>query len=100
MNSANHTSNSSQNLFERLRLASKVWIHGFVRTKNKIAATKVVQSVPGQLAVRVVQQLGKDDATHMAASVSYYAILSLFPLLLGLSSAVGLVSSSARRQQQ
>jgi membrane protein len=28
--------------------------------------------------------MGADDATHMAASVSYYAVLSLFPLILAL----------------
>ncbi len=37
-----------------------------------------------RLGVRVVQEMGNDDATHMAAGVAYYAILSLFPLILGL----------------
>lgn len=37
-----------------------------------------------RLGVRVVQEMGHDDATHMAAGVAYYAILSLFPLVLGL----------------
>ena len=36
------------------------------------------------LLVRTVQEMSEDDATHMAAGVAYYAIFSLFPLLLGL----------------
>ena len=36
------------------------------------------------LVVRTVQEMSDDDATHMAAGVAYYAIFSLFPLLLGL----------------
>ena len=34
----------------------------------------------------------------MAASVSYYAVLSLFPLVLGLSAIVGMVAQSPERQ--
>ena len=37
-----------------------------------------------RLLVRTVQEMSDDDATHMAASVSYYALFSIFPLLLGL----------------
>jgi len=36
----------------------------------------------------------------MAASVSYFALLSLFPLILGVSSIVGWVADSVSRQQQ
>ena len=36
------------------------------------------------LVVRTVQEMSADDATHMAAGVAYYALFSLFPLLLGL----------------
>ena len=35
------------------------------------------------LVYRTVQELKNDDATHMAAGVAYYAILSLFPLTIG-----------------
>ena len=31
------------------------------------------------LAYRTVKEMGADDATHMAAGVAYYAVLSLFP---------------------
>ena len=43
--------------------------------------------------------MSDDDATHMAASVSYYAVLSLFPLVLGLSAIVGMVAQSPDRQE-
>jgi membrane protein len=43
-----------------------------------------------ELMVRTVQELMADDATHMAAGVAYYAILSLFPLMLGLLAIFGL----------
>ena len=36
------------------------------------------------LVVRTVQEMSDDDATHMAAGVAYYALFSIFPLLLGL----------------
>ncbi len=39
-----------------------------------------------KLIVRTVQEMSDDDATHMAAAMSYYAILSLFPFTLGLIS--------------
>ena len=52
------------------------------------------------MVTRVVQELGEDDATHMAASVSYYAVLSLFPLILGLTAIIGLAAESPSRQEQ
>ncbi len=49
-----------------------------------------------ELVVRTIQELGADDATHMAAGVAYYAILSLFPLIIGLVAVLGLFLSSER----
>ncbi len=37
------------------------------------------------LVIRVMHELSSDDATHMAAGVAYYALFSLFPLLLGVT---------------
>ena len=48
---------------------------------------------------RVGQEMGTDDATHLAAGVAYYAIFSLFPLLLGLLFILGLVVTSEGVQQ-
>ncbi|MDE2900802.1 MAG: YihY/virulence factor BrkB family protein [Chloroflexota bacterium] len=39
---------------------------------------------PVMLVYRTVQELKHDDATHMAAGVAYYSILSLFPLTIGI----------------
>ncbi len=38
-----------------------------------------------RLTGRVIRELSADDSTHMAAGVAYYALFSLFPLLLGLT---------------
>ena len=43
------------------------------------------------LLLRVVRDLIADDATHMAAGVAYYAILSLFPMAVGLIALLSLV---------
>ena len=43
---------------------------------------------------RTVREMSADDATHMAAGVAYYAVLSLFPLTVGLISLLGLVLDS------
>lgn len=37
-----------------------------------------------RLMIRTAQEISDDDVTHMAAGVAYYALFSLFPLLLGL----------------
>ncbi len=52
------------------------------------------------LAVRVVREMSDDDATHMAAGVAYYAVLSLFPLTIGLIAVFNLLSGSELRQAQ
>jgi membrane protein len=44
-----------------------------------------------RLLVRTVKEMSADDATHMAAGVSYYALFSLFPLLLFLIAVLSLV---------
>ena len=51
------------------------------------------------LSWRVFKELGDDDATHLAAGVAYYAMFSLFPLLLGLLAIGGMVLASETQQQ-
>ncbi len=82
-----------------IRNAVAVFAAWVTRFKRELAETRLGRSSPVRLVARVVQELGEDDATNMAASVSYYALLSLFPLLLGLSAIVGLVGESPSRQQ-
>ena len=37
-----------------------------------------------ELAIRVAREMSEDDLTHMAAGVAYYALFSLFPLVIGM----------------
>ena len=83
----------------RFRVAGAAIGHGADRLKRDLANTRLGASAPVRLVVRVIQELSDDDATHMAASVSYYAVLSLFPLVLGLSAIVGMVAQSPERQE-
>ena len=83
----------------RFRVAGAAIGHGAERLKHELAGTRLGGSAPVRLVVRVIQELNDDDATHMAASVSYYAVLSLFPLVLGLSAIVGMVAQSPERQE-
>ena len=65
-----------------------------------MAKTRLGGSGPVRLVARVFHELGEDDATHMAASVSYYAVLSLFPLVLALSAIIGWIAGPESRQDQ
>ena len=87
-------------MVHRAQLTGQVFVEGLDRLKVNLGSTKLGRTMPVRLAVRVVQEMGDDDATHMAASVSYYAVLSLFPLVLGLSAIVGVVANSPERQEQ
>ena len=53
-----------------------------------------------RLVVHTIQELQADDATHMAAGVSYYAILSLFPLILALVAVLGIFLPSETIQEE
>ncbi|MGA1362983.1 MAG: YihY/virulence factor BrkB family protein, partial [Ilumatobacteraceae bacterium] len=47
---------------------------------------------------RVVRNFFRDDGTHMAAGVAYYAFFSLFPLVLGTVAVAGFFISSDEAQ--
>jgi membrane protein len=51
------------------------------------------------LAVRSWQAFGEDRCSHMAAAISYFALLSLFPLLILVVSVVGIFLRSSSLQQ-
>ena len=53
-----------------------------------------------RLMVRTFKEMSDDDATHMAAGVAYYAVFSLFPLLIGLLALIDLLPSAGIRQEQ
>lgn len=63
---------------------------GHLRRKQRQIRDRL-QKIPAvQLVVRTFQSLGPDDASHLAAGVAYYSLLSLFPLILGLIALLGL----------
>ncbi len=84
----------------RLRHASVVFGQGGRRLGSELGGTRLGGSKPVRLIVRVFHELGEDDASHMAASVSYYAVLSLFPLVLALSAIIGWMAGSESQQDQ
>ena len=49
---------------------------------------------------RTIREMSEDDATHMAAGVAYYAVFSLFPLLVGLVAIFNLLPASEKREEQ
>jgi membrane protein len=53
-----------------------------------------------QLIFRTAEGSGNHDAAHMAAGVSYYAFLSIFPLLLGLIAIFGFFLPSENLQDK
>ena len=58
-------------------------------------------SIPAcMLVYRTFRELSNDDATHMAAGVAFYAILSLFPMILGLVALLSMFLDSSSVQTQ
>ena len=87
-------------MVQRVQLTAEILGIGLERLKREMGATKLGRTMVTRLTVRVIQELGDDDATHMAASVSYYAVLSLFPLILGLSTIISTLADSPGSQDQ
>ena len=83
----------------RLKHIPAVFAHAGQTLKHRLAETHLVRSTPVRLTIRVLQEMGADDATHMAASVSYYAVLSIFPLVIALSAMIAWVAGSESRQE-
>ena len=53
---------------------------------------------PVIIAIRTAREFIEDDCTHLAAAIAYYAMFSLFPLLLGLISILGFVLGTSSVQ--
>ena len=49
---------------------------------------------------RILDKLGRDGVGDMAASIAYYALLSLFPLLLGIIALLGIFLPSESVQSR
>ena len=84
----------------RLRHAAAVFGQGGRRLCSELAKTRLGGSGPVRLLVRVFRNLGRHDATDMAAGVSYYAVLSLLPLVLALSAIIGWIAGPESRQDE
>ena len=83
------------------RIAQKAsYIATHLRQTAQPIADRLLAIPAIALIVRTAQEVSDDDATHMAAGVAYYAILSLFPLMLGLIALLGMFieSESVRAQ--
>ncbi len=79
------------------------WLHStFDRFRSQFVQARDALAHEPEVAflVRVSLSLGRDDASHMAAGLAYYAFLSLFPLLLGIIALLGLFLPSQTVQQQ
>ncbi|MFC1925230.1 YihY/virulence factor BrkB family protein [Chloroflexota bacterium] len=72
----------------------------YVRQKRERTERYLLQFRAVQLLVSTIKGLGEHDASHMAAGVSYFAILSFFPLLLGLISILGFILPSETVQEE
>ncbi|MEL7561847.1 YihY/virulence factor BrkB family protein [Dehalogenimonas sp. 4OHTPN] len=66
----------------------------FNRLKDRLLSITGIR-----LAVGTIEELGRDDASHLAAGVAYFAMLSLFPLLLGFIALAGIFLPSETVQQ-
>jgi len=64
------------------------------RLKDKLLSVAAIR-----VAVGTVEELSRGDASHLAAGVAYFAVLSLFPLLLAFISLSGLFLSSESVQE-
>ena len=68
--------------------------------KARIASSRLATRPQVVLARRSIREMGHDDASLMAAAITYYAVFSLFPLSLGLLALAGLVLESPGLQQR
>jgi membrane protein len=64
------------------------------RVKHRLAGLLVIRFL-----VALFRKVGEDDVSNMAASISYYAVLALFPLILSLLAIFGLFLPSESVQQ-
>ena len=61
-----------------------------VARRTRLWRDRVKRKFLVALMLRTMHEMSDDDATHMAAGVAYYALFSLFPLLLGLIAVLSL----------
>ena len=64
-----------------MRATTRAWAGRFKDWVYRLPAPPIVRSV-AELVYRSLLRFSRDDGSHMAAGVAYYAIFSLFPLAL------------------
>ena len=69
------------------------WKADLQKTKDVLLKVSIVQTI-----VRTIRESGNHDAGQRAAGVAYYAIISIFPLLLGLIAVFGFFLPSINLQ--
>jgi membrane protein len=65
------------------------------RLKSELAERIVIRFI-----IELIREIGSKDISNMAASISYYAVLAFFPLLLSLLAIMGLFLPSASIQKE
>ncbi len=73
---------------------------GTACVKNAISRSPVVRNWVLVLTWRVARGMFRVEATHLAAGVAYYTLLSLFPLVLGLLAILGIILAPEETQQR
>ena len=81
-----HLSGASPGMLRNIRDNPAI-AHLESRVRHRVQALneRLSRNFLAVLIVRTTREMSDDDATHMAAGVAYYALFSLFPLLLGLT---------------
>lgn len=64
------------------------------RYRSRTVVQRLRRRLIVMLVLRTLQEMSDDDATHMAAAISYYALVSLFPLTLGLIAIMSFVQDA------
>src|ERR687886_683841 len=68
---------------------------GVTRSRPPETPTDLPKRSWRQLVKRAMREFKEDDLTLLAAALTYYGVLSLFPALLVLVSILGLIGASA-----
>ena len=71
-----------------------------LKTRLQNIKDRLLKIPAAQLISRTAEELANIDSAHKAAGVSYYAILSIFPLLLGLIAVFGFFLPSVNLQNE
>src|SRR4030066_544776 len=71
-----------------------------LKARLQMAKACLLEIPAVQLISRTAEELGNIDGAHKAAGVAYYAILSIFPLLLGLIAVFGFFLPSVNLQDE